>query len=246
MPSDLTLYDRCRPSYPGPALAEVERICGLAPDAVVADIGSGTGIFAELLLARGYRVYGVEPLAEMREQAVSRVGRHPAYRSIAGSAESTGLPASTVDLITAASALHWFTLSTAQSEFRRILRGAKWVVALWNFRVPDASDFSRDFERLWRHHLGPPPAGNRQSIEGGVVPNFFGERQIHRLSFDNPLCCTGEALLGLLLSSSNAPPHGDQRRSQLEADAETLYRAYSTDGIVTVPYETVVYCCQIA
>jgi SAM-dependent methyltransferase len=245
MPPNLILYDQCRPSYPPEALEAAEQLCGVRRGAVVADIGCGSGIFAERLLAAGYTVVGVEPLEEMRELAAKRLGRHGAYSGVCGSAENTTLEAGSIDLVTAASALHWFTPSRARTEFRRILRTPKWVVALWNFRVSDASAFSRAFEQFWREHLGPPPAGNRFKIESDVVPGFFDGDDPSRRSFDNPLLCTEAQLLGLVFSSSNAPLAGDTRGLELEAAVRELHREHNDGGTVTVPYQTVLYCGQL-
>lgn len=113
------------------------------------------------------------------------------------------------------------------------------------FDPDETSAFSREFDRLWRHHLGPPPAGNRNVIEGEIVPAFFGDQRTLRLSFPNPLRCTEEALIGLFFSSSNAPSHVDRRRSPLKTEVTALHRAHNESGIVTVPYETVVYCSRL-
>jgi len=49
-------YVRSRPSYPSAAIDLLATRCGLSPAAVVADIGSGTGILTELLLESGAQV----------------------------------------------------------------------------------------------------------------------------------------------------------------------------------------------
>lgn len=50
-------------------LARVADEVGLPPGSVVVEIGVGTGNLTRKLLARGYRVVGVEPSKEMRQQA---------------------------------------------------------------------------------------------------------------------------------------------------------------------------------
>lgn len=62
-------YVRYRPGYPDGVVEILEREAGLTPASVVADLGSGTGISARLFLARGCRVFGVEPNREMRRAA---------------------------------------------------------------------------------------------------------------------------------------------------------------------------------
>ena len=56
-------YVRYRPAYPRAVLDLLREECGLAPESVVADIGSGTGILTQMFLEKGNVVYGVEPNA---------------------------------------------------------------------------------------------------------------------------------------------------------------------------------------
>ncbi len=60
-------YVKYRPSYPKAIIDLLATECGLTPNSVVADVGSGTGLLAELFLKAGNRVLGVEPNREMRE-----------------------------------------------------------------------------------------------------------------------------------------------------------------------------------
>ena len=52
-------YANARPGYPDAALDYIKSI--VPPNAVFADIGAGTGIFAELLAREGVEVYAVNP-----------------------------------------------------------------------------------------------------------------------------------------------------------------------------------------
>ena len=60
-------YVKYRPHYPLEILDLLAESCGLTPDSVIADFGSGTGILAKLFLENGNPVIGVEPNQEMRE-----------------------------------------------------------------------------------------------------------------------------------------------------------------------------------
>src|SRR5712691_7831802 len=127
-------YVRYRPGYPPAVLDLLRTDCGLRPDHVVADIGSGTGILSKLFLENGNRVFGVEPNAEMRQAGEEYLASYDGFSSIEGSAESTTLADSSVDFITAAQAFHWFDPQAARREFARILKPGGWVVILWNDR----------------------------------------------------------------------------------------------------------------
>ncbi len=62
-------YVKYRPNYPQRVVELCGTSMGLTPASVVADIGSGTGISAELFLKNGNTVYGVEPNPDMRSAA---------------------------------------------------------------------------------------------------------------------------------------------------------------------------------
>src|SRR5712692_8631532 len=100
-------YVRYRPGYPGALIDLLRTECGLRPDHVIADVGSGTGLLSKLFLENGNRVYGVEPNQEMREAGEEFLRSFPEFTSVAGSAEDTTLGNTSVDFVTAGQAFHW-------------------------------------------------------------------------------------------------------------------------------------------
>ncbi len=54
-------YGRARPSYPAELIDALVAHVGAKPGDAVADLGAGTGLFTELLAARGFCVTAVEP-----------------------------------------------------------------------------------------------------------------------------------------------------------------------------------------
>ncbi len=115
-------YVRYRPGYPRALVRLLEEECGLAPESVVADVGSGTGILSELFLHNGNRVYGVEPNREMREAGERLLAAYENFVSVDGRAEATTLEDACADFVTAGQAFHWFDPAGARREFQRILR----------------------------------------------------------------------------------------------------------------------------
>ena len=134
-------YVRYRPSYPPAIIDLLVEDCGLSRDWIVADIGSGPGNLTRLFLDYGARVYAVEPNQEMREAGERLLGALPGFTSVDGTAEATGLPEASVDLVTAGQAFHWFDSQRAGTEFRRILRPPQWVALVWNERRNGSSPF---------------------------------------------------------------------------------------------------------
>ena len=144
-------YVRYRPGYPRAVLDLLREECGFAPESVVADIGSGTGILTQMLLENGNVVYGVEPNAEMRAAGESLLQRYARFRSVAGSAEATTLPDASVDFMFVGQAFHWFEPKAARAEFERVLKPRGWVAVIWNERKQDETAFLREYETFSAH-----------------------------------------------------------------------------------------------
>ena len=100
-------YAAARSGYPRELFAWLMASARLAPGAVAADVGAGTGKFTESLLDCGLAVHAVDPNAQMLEQAMARLLAHPDFYPHLGSGEATGLPDASVDLVTCATAFHW-------------------------------------------------------------------------------------------------------------------------------------------
>src|SRR5271169_73939 len=84
-------YVKYRPGYPRAIVEDLAAAGILSKDSVVADIGSGTGIFARIFLENGNRVIGVEPNAEMRAAGDEFLRGFEKFSSVEGTAEKTGL-----------------------------------------------------------------------------------------------------------------------------------------------------------
>jgi ubiquinone/menaquinone biosynthesis C-methylase UbiE len=110
------------------------------------DIGAGTGIWTRSLAARGLRsVLAVEPNDDMRAQGIEG-SRDTNIVWRKGSAEATGLPDRSADLVSMASSLHWSDFDQACDEFHRILRPGGVFAALWNPRLIEVNPLLVEIE----------------------------------------------------------------------------------------------------
>jgi ubiquinone/menaquinone biosynthesis C-methylase UbiE len=132
-------YALLRPTYPPDAVALA--VEGPAPRQVL-DLGAGTGLLTEVLVAAGHEVIAVDPSPEMLDQLAARF---PAATTAVGSAESIPLPDAAVDVVTAGQAAHWFDPGPSAAEMRRVLRPGGSVSLIWN---------QRDEREPWVAELG--------------------------------------------------------------------------------------------
>ena len=233
-------YVRYRPGYPKEILRLLAAGCDLSTNSVIADLGSGTGKLAELFLANGNAVFGVEPNREMREAGERLLKGFANFTSIAASAEATTLPDASVDFITAGQAFHWFDRKSCRMEFGRILKPEGWVVLVWNDRQTQSSRFLIEYEKLLKNYATDYAKVDHKNIDDEVVREFFGYTPAKKLlpssqEFDY------EGLKGRLLSSSYAPEPGQPHHIEMLRDLEKLFKEQQQSGIVQFVYDTVVY-----
>jgi len=233
-------YVRYRPSYPHELIVLLEQEAKLSTDSTIADIGSGTGIFSELLLKAGYQVDGVEPNQPMREAAERLLAGYPRFHSVDGSAQATTLADHSIDLIVSAQAYHWFDTAEARAEFRRILKPGGKIALIWNERHLDSTPFLREYETMLRT-FGTDYAEIRHDNIGPeslklVFPSGY---EIH--TFPNSQHFDYEGLEGRLLSSSYTPAPGRPGHEPMLAELRRLFDAHQQNGQVSIDYDSRVY-----
>lgn len=233
-------YIRYRPGYPQEIIAMLERDTGLSSRSIIADIGSGTGISAELFLHSGGEVHAVEPNREMREAAERLLGGYPRFRSVNGSARATTLPDQCATLIVAAQAFHWFHTPETRAEFTRILKPGGHVVLLWNERKLDATPFLRGYEELLLRFATDYTKVRHENIDAESLRRFFrGPFVTH--TFANEQRFDFESLKGRLLSCSYAPTAGQPGHEAMIDELRHLFDSYQESGIVRFEYDTRVH-----
>ena len=233
-------YVRYRPTYPPEVLNVLREECGVTQKSVIADIASGTGIFTQLLLENGNRVYGVEPNTAMRKAGEEFLADYPGFSSIAGTAEATSLPDHSVDLVTAAQAAHWFRLSEARREFVRILKPGGWTVLLWNERRTHSTAFFRDYEELLLTY-GTDYKEVRHERTQAVIDTFFAPSRHDSRTLEMRQVVDFDGLRGRLLSSSYTPPPGHPNHEPMLDELRRIFDVHQENGLVSLDYDTRVY-----
>lgn len=112
------LYERARPPYP-PAL--IDRLAGLGllrAGARALDLGAGSGQATRILVEARMDVTAVEPGPALGSRLHDTL---PSVRVLHATAEAADLPPATFDLVTVATAVHWFDLDVVLPKLHRSL-----------------------------------------------------------------------------------------------------------------------------
>ncbi len=238
-------YRKYRPSYPNQLIDTLTSECNLDSQSMIADIGSGTGIFSQLLLDKNCRVIGVEPNKEMREAAEHQLSNHINFNSVEGESENTTLENSSVDLITSAQAFHWFNRDKTRKEFERILKPTGYVALVWNQRNLD-SQFQKEYDQMLREYASDYSAVNHMNLTIDHITDFYSPSEVSTFKFTNAQHFDLAGFLGRMQSSSYTPKTGTAESDALIMIANSLFEKFESKGVISFEYETFLYLGKFA
>lgn len=239
-------YRRHRPRYPAEIVDLLRRECGLSRDAAVVDVAAGTGLLTDIFLAAGFSVTAIEPNPEMRAACSELERDYPKLRCIGGTAENTGLPDHSADLITVAQALHWFHLDRARAEFARILKPGGCCAVIYNHRHLGGDALHDAYEQFLLKFGIDYESVKEQHADRKQLASFFAPGHMNCAEFPNSQFLTWEGFEGRVLSSSYIPKPGHEQFHRMRSELQRLFDRHQVQGAVTIRYDCVVCFGQIA
>lgn len=240
------IYKKFRPNYPVDYINYLICYNNLEPNAIIADVGSGTGKLTKQLLDRGYKVFAVEPNADMRNTAEKQLSNYEKFISVNGTAENTGIITKSIDLITVAQAFHWFDYEKFKQECIRILKPYKNVALVWNSRdfksqlVAENAEICKRFCPLFTGFSG----GKGKDDSSLNLNLFFDAGKYDFKVFQYDLEYDLEGFIGRNLSASYAPKEADATYNEFVQAITKLFKKYSQNGKIVVPNLTKSYIGQ--
>ncbi len=234
-------YARYRPRYGSDVVHAIQQACNLRPEHLIADVGCGTGLLAEIFLQNGNRVIGVEPNCEMRLAGEKYLAAYPNFSMVEGSAEATTLPAGSLDFVIAGQAFHWFQPPQARAEFARILKPGGWAVLVWHDRDVLSTAFLRAYEAFVRQHaVDYEQVTHKYLASYHVLQHFFAPNEMKLIHQHNAQRLDFDGLRGRLLSSSYIPKSGERYDAMMQALPQ-LFQEHATDDQLVLEYDTKIY-----
>ncbi len=237
-------YIKYRPDYPREIIGLLRRECGLTTDTIVADVGCGPGISAQMFLENGNRVFGVEPNAAMRAAAVEQLARFPWFIPVDGTAEATTLPADSQDMVIAAQAFHWFDPEETRAEFTRILKPGGHIVLMWNERRLDATPFLVEYEAFLLRYAHDYEKVRHENVDKLRLDEFF-PHSYRSAVFENVQDFDFEGLKGRMLSSSYMPGETEAVFPAMVEELNKLFAKHAENDRIKVFYNTIVYFSHV-
>jgi SAM-dependent methyltransferase len=222
------LYARYRWDYAPRAIRFVLKKAGVAADTHVADLGSGPGTLARHFLPHAECVYCVEPESEMRNVAKGELTHYPSFRSVPGTAEKTGLPDDSVDLVTVGQALHWFRPELARPEMLRILKPEGRLAVFRN------RNDSRDLAKAIGELAAVRRPGYKTLRTRELIQSYFGPDEPVRRRYRVRRTQDWDSFLGNLMSVASAPTEGSHAFAEFREAAREVFDRFSTRGMLQI------------
>ncbi len=203
------LYNRYRPSPPEIVGRLLMELAGTSRPQLVVDLGSGTGLSTRYWSDLAEQVIGIEPSADMRQQAQAQTrAENVVYRE--AFSHHSGLPEKCAQIVTCSQALHWMEPQATFEEAARILVPGG-VFAAYDYDWPPTTgrwEADAAYEacirkvRSFEKELPPEAPVRRWEKEGHLNRmrqsgcfRYAKEMALHHLEPGN-----AERLVGLLLS----------------------------------------------
>lgn len=232
-------YDNNRPRYPEELITYLYEEVGFCNSSVIADIGSGTGIFSKQLADKGSKVVCVEPNSDMMSVAKLKLLNYGNVSFIDGDCANTKLADSSVDFITVAQAFHWFNTEEFRKESKRILKSNGKSVLIWN-RRDENDELNREAAEIIKKYC---PRFN--GFGGGMRDNNAIERYFGNIcqlfECDNNIIYDRSGFIGRNLSGSYALRKGESGYEPFIRELGELFDRFSTNGVVIMANKTIAY-----
>jgi SAM-dependent methyltransferase len=199
-------YERYRQRYAGEQIvALLEQWCGLQPTWQIADIGAGTGMLTEVFLANGNPVVAVEPNAQMLAACSQLADQWPQLTMLNATAEATTIADTSIDMVTAGRAFHWFDVPRA--------------IAFEDLLTTHGTDYKYVREGYRVHE-------NLQQIYSG---------EVHQAQIGSEQKLDWESYFGQAMSFSIVPRPDDPSSANFNRYLRQHFERFAVDGYITVP-----------
>jgi ubiquinone/menaquinone biosynthesis C-methylase UbiE len=228
-------YQAYRPRFPRGIVPFLRQHGALSNGAVVADVGAGTGMLAEVFLEAGHRVLAVEPNAEMLEACRTLATQQPKLEVVEGSAEATTLPDASVDLIAVGRAMHWFDWPRAHREFARILRPGGWVLNASNGHSDNGAPVSKRLSEILRKYRTDSAEADTTRNFKERLQGFLDTSSCHRTTLHHSMTVDFPTLLGYAESLSAIPRSGERGYDGMVSELRAVFEEYQQEGRLVTP-----------
>ncbi|MBW8011760.1 MAG: class I SAM-dependent methyltransferase [Chloroflexi bacterium] len=206
----------------------------------IVDLGTGTGSLARGFALRGCRVIGIDPAEDMLAHARAldlEAGLSIEYQ--VATAEATGLPSASAQVVAAGQCWHWFERALAAKEASRILHPGGCLLITHFDWLPIKGNIVAETEDLILAHN---PSWNMSGGDG-MYPQWLpglseaGFRDIETFSYDQDVPYTHTSWRGRIRASAGVGASLTAEKVEIfDRALATLLKTKYPEEILQVPH----------
>ena len=229
------LYSKYRQGYSNKLIQYIYSNIDIGSNSYVADIGSGTGMFSELLLKQDSMVFAVEPNDSMRSIAELNLSKYYNFHSIKAAGENTLLPQNSIDFITVVQAFHWLDTESFKVECKRILKKGGKVIVIYNRKKKESEVNLKLAELIKKYYPNHKDIINHWEQREYSIKKFF-DNVFEFIEFENNIVNNLQEFIGRTLSHSFF-----QNDEGFIAGLKEIFSVFSKNNNIVVPNDTIAY-----
>ena len=248
---DAELYDKARPCYPAQIFDDLHGLACLGPEAMVLEVGCGTGQASLALTQKGYRLVCLELGEQLAAVARRKLAGLPRVEVVTSAFESWDPRGLVFDMVFAASSWHWLDSDVRYEKAARLLEPAGALVILSGGQAfPD--DFDPFFTEIQSCYEGlgeprldwPPPRPDqipdqREEIEkSGLFEIVEVRRYVWSIDY------SAESYIDLLDTYSGHIVWPQWKRDKLHAEVRKLISKRPEERI-RMHYLSILHVCRL-
>uniref|UniRef100_A0A7S3GHM6 Methyltransferase type 11 domain-containing protein n=1 Tax=Palpitomonas bilix TaxID=652834 RepID=A0A7S3GHM6_9EUKA len=199
-------YAAFRPSYSKAIFDAIAKFSGKSEESkgeTAVDIATGSGQAAFPLSTYFKRVLAVDFSQAQVDAGNSRKEKPDNVTFMLGSAEHSGVDASTADLVTAAQAAHWFDIPAFAAEAKRVLR-PQGTLSVWTYDLGalETKEANATFQGFYHDTLDGCWSEKRKIVDARYEPIYeelkhhFGT--VEKVTLEMPTTMTIHALVNYI------------------------------------------------
>src|SRR4030042_6655079 len=229
-------YSKFRPTYPDRLF---QFLASISPTNKIAwDCATGSGQAAVKLADYFESVVATDASEKQIENAIQQ----PKIIYKVASAEKTDFRKMSVDLITAAQALHWFNINDFYKEVKRVLK-PEGIIAVWFYQLPQISyEVDKIISHFYHEIVGKYWPPERKAIDTSyqLIPFPFEKIIPPQISMQTKW--NVETLIGYLTSWSAVQNYKQERgQDPIDLIKDQLLRQFSSGNEVIVNWPLTIW-----
>jgi len=158
-------YHSVRPGYPAPLFEDIRNQCGIDANALLLEIGAGSGIATVELAKLGCHIIAIEPGAHLATIAKEQTEGFKDVEVVEGTFENFQTT-DKFDIVVAFTAFHWLSEGNKFQQVLDLLNDSGNLVLVWNSFFQSDSPATIDINKAYREYL--PEVYPEESIVADV------------------------------------------------------------------------------